>query len=91
MGREEAGMNAKTERRIGSTSESPTAAQLGSLDSLVGDAVKLGDWRLIEDRFPGKVIAIHENGSIRVRLEDGREMDGWPERTKAIPNDKVRV
>ena len=58
-----------------------------NLHCLVGDAVNLGDWRLIEDRFPGKVIAQHENGSIRVRLEDGRELDGWPERTKPIPND----
>lgn len=40
-------------------------------------------------RFPGKVIALHENGSIRVRLEDGRELDGWPHRTKAIPNPRV--
>lgn len=60
-----------------------------NLDSLVEDAVKIGDWRLIEDKFPGKVIALHENGSIRMRLEDGRELDGWPQRTKAITNAEV--
>jgi hypothetical protein len=57
-----------------------------AVDQLVGGVIKLGDWRLIEDRFPCEVIALHKNGSIRVRLEDGREMDGWPERTKPIPN-----
>jgi len=53
------------------------------------DTLKLGDWRLIEDRFKGEVIALHKNGSIRVRLEDGRELDGWPQRTKPTHNSSV--
>ncbi len=47
---------------------------------------EIGDRRLVEDKFPGTVIALHENGSIRIRLDDGRELDGWPERTKSIFN-----
>ncbi len=65
------------------------AASKSTVGRIVGDLVKLGEWRLIENTFPGKVIALYENGSIRVRLEDGRELDGWPERTKPIPNSDI--
>lgn len=76
-------------RGLGWKRENAEAYGRSPVKPLVGDVVKLGDRRLIEDRFPGEVIALHANGSIRVRLEDGRELDGWPERTRPIPNDRT--
>ena len=40
----------------------------------------VGDRLLIAGGLVSTVIALHKNGSVRVRLEDGREADGWPER-----------
>jgi len=52
--------------------------------------VKLGDRLLIAGQFASTVIALHQNGSIRVRLDDGRETDVWPEWAAPI-NDETEA